>query len=65
MISVNLLPPERRELLSLPNSIDAHPFFSSLLGISGPGGNPIVGQVAQSNVAEQAWFLTIAGKARS
>jgi hypothetical protein len=59
MLLVNLLPPEQRE------SIDEHPFFRALLAISGPGGNPIVGKIAESDLASQAAFLTTAAKAHA
>src|SRR3954468_15517195 len=64
MITVNLLGPERREIdISLPSSLDQHGFFSSILAISGLGGNPIVGKIAGSDVATQAAFLNSAAQA--
>ena len=59
MLFVNLLPPEQRERENpLPSQIDQHPFFGSLLAISGSGGNPILGTIAESGIAGQAAFLT-------
>lgn len=51
------------ESVPLPSSVDEHPFFRSLLGISGPGGNPIVGKIAEGGLHAQAAFLTLAAQA--
>src|SRR5690242_5023804 len=65
MLFVNLLPPEQRapKTEPLPSSIDEHAFFRSLLSISGPGGNPIVGKIAESGLPAQAAFLISAAQA--
>src|SRR4051794_3227167 len=57
MLLMNLIPAVKRE--PEPASIDLHPFFWNLLGISGPGGNPVVGRIADRDFATQAVFLTL------
>jgi hypothetical protein len=53
MILVNLIPRDQRH----EQSLDRHPFFSGLLALSGPGGNPIIGKIADSHFAIQAAVL--------